>query len=403
MATVKLLLYDYYLPEGAQEVPLYIRITHRRKNKYVSLGIKVNPKKDWDNKRLRVKKSYPNSTKVNNYIVKKLAEAEAYGLELESNTKTISSQRIKEEIMGKPAECFFEFADLLIQRLDQADQERTLIRYKSVISKLKTYQNGKSFSFNDFTVPFLHDYEAYLKSIGNEINTIHTNLKTLRAILYIAIREDRFPQEKNPFFKFKLKKAPVKKERLNEEEIAKISAIDLKPGTNLYHVRNAFLFSFYCAGVRVGDLVLLKWKNVNGGLNYKMSKTNQHRRLKIVNKAQIILDLYKSEHNQPTDFIFPFLDNSIDCSNHKLLMRKLSSKTTIINSKLKELAKKAGISKKITSHVARHTFADLARKKGMKLYDISKALGHSSLKITEQYLSNFDDDSLDDAMDKLFD
>ena len=61
---------------------------------------------------------------------------------------------------------------------------------------------GKHFTFDDFTVPFLHDYEAHLKSIGNETNTVHTNLKTLRAILYIAIREDRFPQEKNPFFKF---------------------------------------------------------------------------------------------------------------------------------------------------------------------------------------------------------
>ena len=45
----------------------------------------------------------------------------------------------------------------------------------------------------------------------------------------------------------------------------------------------------------------------------------------------------------------------------------------------------------------------MARKKGMKLYDISKALGHSSLSITESDLENFDDDSLDNAMENLFD
>ena len=402
MASVKLVLY-YNDSKEKTFKNLFIRITHNRKPKYISMGIKVNPEKDWDPKSLRVKKSFPNSAKVNHYIAKKLAEAEAFALDLDSNAKTLTSQRVKNEVMGKPPEDFFSFADTLIHRLDQADKERTLIRYKSIVSKLRTYQNGKPFSLNDFTVPFLHDYEAYLKSIGNEVNTIHTNLKTLRAILYIAIREDRFPQEKNPFFKFKLKKAPVKKERLDEEEIEKISTIDLKPGINLYHTRNAFLFSFYCAGIRVGDLVSLKWENVNGGLNYKMSKTNQYRRLKIVRKAQEILDIYKSEHNKPTDFIFPFLDNAVDYSNNKFLMQQIGSKTSIINRKLKELAKKTEIHKKITSHTARHTFADLARKKGMKLYDISKALGHSSLKITEQYLSNFDDNSLDDAMDKLFD
>ena len=188
---------------------------------------------------------------------------------------------------------------------------------------------------------------------------------------------------------------------MDEGEIEKIATIDLKPDTNLYHTRNAFLF--YCAGIRIGDLVSLKWENVVTILNYKMAKTNQYRRLKLVRQVQEKLDLYRNENNKPTDFIFPFLDNAVDYSNNKFLMKQISSKTVIINGKLKELAKKTEIPKKITSHIARHTFANLARKKGMKLYDISKALGHSSLKITEQYLSNFNNDSLDDAMDKLFD
>ena len=63
---------------------------------------------------------------------------------------------------------------------------------------------------------------------------------------------------------------------------------------------------------------------------------------------------------------------------------------------------KAGIDKKLTSHVARHSFAEIARTKGVPLYDISKALGHSSLAITEQYLSSFDENSLKNAMEKIF-
>ena len=134
-----------------------------------------------------------------------------------------------------------------------------------------------------------------------------------------------------------------------------------------------------------------------------MGKTKQFRRLKLVKQAQQILDIYRDDSNQLSDFIFPFLKNDVDYSNSKYLSKQISSKTTILNKHLRELSKNTGIDKKISTHIARHSFADMARKKGMKLYDISKALGHSSLSITERYLENFDDDSLDNAMENLFD
>lgn len=49
-------------------------------------------------------------------------------------------------------------------------------------------------------------------------------------------------------------------------------------------------------------------------------------------------------------------------------------------------------------HIARHSFANIARQKKANVYDISKALGHSSLKITENYLSKFDTTSQDETM-----
>jgi len=324
-------------------------------------------------------------------------------IKMTTDSKRVSSRNIKEEIMGKPAEDFIAFAHVQIQRLEQAEKERTAERYRSITNKLKRYLKGRNFTFDDLTVPFLHDYEAYLKSIGNDVNTIHTNLKTIRAILYTAIKEDRFPQEKNPFFRFKLKKAPTKKERLNTNEIKLIANLKLKEGTNIYHTRNAFLFSYYCAGIRVGDLLQLKWENVKGILDYQMGKTKQFRRLKLVKQAQQILDIYRDDSNKLSDFIFPFLKNDVDYSDTKYLNKQISSKTTILNKHLRELSRKTGIDKKISTHIARHSFADMARKKGMKLYDISKALGHSSLSITEKYLENFDDDSLDNAMENLFD
>ena len=402
MATVKLLLYDYYKKKNSTESPLYIRIIHNRKSKYISLGILVDRDKDWDEKRLRVKKSYPNATRVNNYIVKKLAEAEALALDLELKKQSFSKQRLKNEILGEPSGDYISFARLQIKRMEDTDKFRTANRYHSVINKLEKFLKGKPFTFEDLTVSFLHDYEAYLKAIPNDVNTIHSNFRVLRTILYIAIREDKFSQEKNPFFKFKLKKAPTHKERLTLEEIESISTLDLQEGTNIFHVRNAFLYSFYSAGIRVSDLVQLKWRNVEKILNYQMGKTKKYRRLRIVTKAQNILNIYRTEEVGLDDFIFPFLSNDVDYSNAEYLTKQLSSKTTIFNSSLKKIAKRTGIKKNISTHIARHSFADVARKKGMSIYDISKALGHSSLGITERYLSDFDDNSLDDAMEDLF-
>jgi len=404
MATVKIILYDYYKKEGENKVPVYIRITHRRKPKYISLGIKVDPKKDWDESRLRVKKSYPNYARVNNFIAIKVAEAEKYALDLETNTIAPSPFRIKESITEKKTgqECFIKFANARVKQFEQTGKVRTAAKYKAIINKLERYLKGRTFNFEHFDVAFLYDYENHLKSIGNGTNTIHNNLKSLRAILYIAIQENKFPQEKNPFFRFKLKSAPGKKDRLTVEEIDKIAEIELKADTNLFHSRNAFLFSFYCAGIRIGDLLQLKWKNVEDGLNYQMGKTKKFRRLKLVRQAQAILKLYRNPSTQLEHYIFPFLDNETDYSNPKYLMNQVSSKTTIINKNLKELAKKTKITKNISSHIARHSFADVARKKGIELYDISKALGHSSLSITEHYLAAFDDTTLDNAMDKIF-
>ena len=133
-----------------------------------------------------------------------------------------------------------------------------------------------------------------------------------------------------------------------------------------------------------------------------MGKTKKFRRLKLVRQALQILDLYRGEDQKPDDYIFPFLNSKLDYSNPTVLARQLSSKTTIINTNLKTLAKKVKINKTISSHIARHSFADVARKKRIDLYDISEAVGHSSLRVTEQYIASFDDNSLDNAMDKIF-
>ncbi len=81
---------------------------------------------------------------------------------------------------------------------------------------------------------------------------------------------------------------------------------------------------------------------------------------------------------------------------------QLNAKTSLLNKYLGLIAEKAEINKKISTHTARHSFADIARQKTDNIYNLSKTLGHSSIKITEAYLSRFDVDAVDDTMDRMF-
>lgn len=384
------------------EVPLYIRIIKNRLTKFTALGIYVTPGVNYNEKEAKVTNKYPNSTRVNNLIATKLAEANELMVSLETTKSSIRNVKVRDAIMGKESKSFIQYAKSQIEALEIRNQVRTAIRYKAIVSKLEVYLKNKDLLFDEITVEFLNKYETHLRKIGNGTNTIHTNMKTIRAILYKAIQEDYFPQEKNPFFKYKLKLEATFKERMNEDEINRIISLELDHDKAIYHARNMFVLSYYCAGVRVGDMLSFTWENIFGNeLKYRMGKTKVYRTIPLHDKAINILDLYRIEKPNPKQRIFPFLADTYD--NEKLYFDDISAKTAFINKKLSVVAKRASIQKKLTSHIARHSFADIARKKGISVYDISKALGHSSIAITEKYLASLDDGAVTDVFNKMFD
>ncbi|MBV5342837.1 tyrosine-type recombinase/integrase [bacterium] len=146
-----------------------------------------------------------------------------------------------------------------------------------------------------------------------------------------------------------------------------------------------------------------------------MGKTSSNRSIKLLPQALNILKLYKPAKEKETDFIFPFLDNNneysklINPEDHQKassellshLFNKIESQIALYNKTLKLVALKSKIKKNLSSHIARHSFADIARKK-VSVYDIQKMLGHSNIKITEVYLKSLDTDAMDKAMNEVF-
>ncbi|MFO8066420.1 MAG: site-specific integrase, partial [Bacteroidales bacterium] len=266
------------------------------------------------------------------------------------------------------------------------------------------FRNNQELTFEEIDISFLEEFQKYLRKLGNNQTTISKYLKALRSTYYKAIDSGKYSSQANPFTSFKIKVGQPNKDRLTLEEIIKIENLELSRGTLISHVRNAFLFSFYNAGIRISDLLMLTWGNIqNGRLVYSMYKTKRDHAMLLKEKPLAILDQYRTEDSKKEDYIFPFFKNNIDYSDPVFLHNQIGAKTALINKYLKLIATKAEIDKNITTHTARHSFADIARKKQKNLYNLSKALGHSSLKVTEAYMASFDDDAVDDTLNKVFD
>lgn len=416
--------------------PILIRITHDRKSIYRSIGYSA-PVEAWDSENNRVFEKKPqiskrqegqlnnekilelretykkaivlsNAAAVNQAIVNGINSAETAKNYVNFVEKDVSIEKIKETLYPEKninrKLSFLSYAEEVRDRFLAKGSIGTHKNYKSVITKLSDYLGNKDLKFKDLNVQFLEKYESHLHSKNNSTNTIYNNLKTIKAIYHNAIKEQLVSLEDNPFFVYKLSyNTNIQKAKLSIEEVKKIEEMAVESNSLEFHVKNFWLFSFYCAGIRASDCLTLKWKNISpdGRLEYTMRKTDKFKSLMLLPAALNILEDYKNDETTPEDYIFPFIKNE-GALTKQLIFNQISSKTALINKYLKKISSDIGLNKTLTTHIARHSFSDFARKKNVSIYDISKMLGHHSIKITESYLSSLDIESQDKALKDIF-
>ena len=387
--------------------PIYLRIADTNKTRYASLGVFCR-ESQWNDRAARVRQSHRSADDINALISRKLADAESEMLRQQRENRTPTVDEIKRFLSrngaAKPGD-FFSFADEIIADHERRGQLYTFKRYKSIIHKFRSF-TGEPLAFDRLTPTLLREFHTHLvEDYGNAPNTVATNFNAIRTILFRAIKEGLFPQEKNPFFHFKITKAKTARHKLSIQEIEAIEALDLETDSLIWHVRNYFLFSFYCAGIRFGDLARLKRRNVEGGrIAYTMGKTGTTKSFKLIPQAQRIADHYAIADDiaaDPDAFLFPIIAR-YDLSTPRKELNAVSAQNALVNKYLKKIAERAGIRASLSFHLSRHSFADYARTKGLDVYTISKALGHSSIKVTENYLKGFDQEALDEKMESLF-
>lgn len=422
-------------PSRRQTYAVLLRITQSKKHVRKKTSVEVKSKHDFNPKAKVgkwIKSSEPKHKKWNETLEKELEEAKNAYRDL-TGKGSPTKEQIKSKIISvEPSTSLLEYAKKRTQEIFNEGGYRNFKKYNGFCNKLEDFLklNGeKNIQLSDINTSFLAKFEAYLHTLTNarnqkarlHPNTISLILRIFRTIINRAIQVDKFISPgTNPFLGFKYPGPKYSaKEKLSEADIKKIEDLELEQGSLIWHCRNYFLFSFYMAGIRAGDLIQLRWGNITseGRLEYRMGKTKKDRSLALHPKALEILKQYHNPDSKPSDYIFPLLDNNAPYAlavteDEKAIMPLelivkltgvVSSKNALINKYLKLIAQQAGIEKNISFHTSRHSFAKIAKDKKVDNSHLKNILGHSTLLVTERYMGNFETEETDAVMMKIFD
>ncbi|TYC10549.1 tyrosine-type recombinase/integrase [Bizionia gelidisalsuginis] len=389
-------------PNAKGLYPLAIRITKNRRSIYKQLGHYIDLE-DWDEQNIKVKKSHPNSKSLNSLISTKIAEARRSLIALQSESKDASARQIKTEIYRPTSSLtFFDYAKEHIEALEAEGKINRKYTDSAWLSFIERFHKSKQLTFQEIDERFLGKLKVFLKGKSSLTETSAMNVMVFIRLIYNRAIKDRVAsKELYPFGngRFKVKFPETVKIGLTKDEIGKFEAIqDLSSIER--HSLNVWLFSFYFAGMRISDVLFTRWSQITDGrFNYRMGKNAKLLSLKIPEKAKALLKDYEVDKHSDDDFIFPEMKKA-DLDNPKDVYNKIKVATKKFNDNIKTITIKAKIRKKVTMHIARHSFGNIA---GDAIHPLmlQKLYRHSDLKTTLNYQANFIHREADDALDSV--
>jgi len=385
MATVSIILRKDRI-NNKGEAPINFCIIKDRKYKKISAQIKIDPKY-WDEKKCRIKSNAPNSGRLNRLLTAKYEELQGGVIDGITKHKNLTVRDLKEMIYGQEPTDFFKFANDACEAYMRAGKVGTHDRSKSIIEKIRQFVDSQPLNFQDIDVDFLNRYERYCQTeFKNKMNTIHMNMKFIRKLFNDAYRLELIDHKDIPFNKYKMKTEKTQRVYLTEDELSAFENAKVTPGTRMDLHKDMFIFASYAGGLRVSDVLQLTWENFDGEIiHVSVKKTKSQLSFLLPDRAREIIEKYRPEKYEPTDFIFPMLTNDLNRDDLILMDNEISKATAYINKNLGLIAKKAKLSKHISFHISRHTWATRALSKGISIDKVSKILGHADISETQIY------------------
>lgn len=284
-----------------------------------------------------------------------------------------------------------EMISAKIKELENEEKFGTSAFYKGTLSLLKRYMKH-DVPIKEVTVEWLNGLEKFILKTANQ-TTVAMNMRNIRAIMNIAkqvgvIRESDYPFGRG---KYQIKEGSGKKKALNKKQLKAIAEYSDGSMTTEFY-RDLWLFIYFCNGLNVADLISLKFSDIqNGEISFIRKKTKDRTRDVKRIYAAITPEMYSIINKWGNDpkksvYIFPFLKPGDSAWEHE---KKKKNLTKLINKRMKMIGEKLNLGK-ITTYVARHTYATVLRNEGVPISIISPMLGHSSVTTTEIYLADLE-------------
>lgn len=380
----------------------------------------------WDKAKQRATRGFGSSESLNQLLNDEMVRADNILNDMAKRKKPLTADSFRKFFKKDNVDLtFYEYCDeQLITNMDGTLSKETVKSYLCIISKLENYKPGVRMEDVDFK--FLNTYSNWLRrekkegGKGNCVRTVNNNMKVIRTMMLLAIKNGDFLEEHYPFKDFKVGDTTselTSRDFLEPEEILCLEKLMLKyypPSKESVHQVNKkewqtrlkkgilnpgefatlkyFLFACY-TGLRYRDMVQLDMQEHIKG-KYVENPYSHER------KYRYYIDV-DAMHKTGKVLVVPLIDKAfafLDLSIQGTVFNVISNQRT--NSHLKHIAALAGINKTLTFHVARHTFATTCFTYGIPAEVGQKLLGHKSGKFIQVY-THLTQNRLFHEMDKV--
>lgn len=294
----------------------------------------------------------------------------------------------------------FHYMESLVVQMKEQGRIRTAETYTAAIHSFKKFlidttthkwcHNAEDFMLDCLTSEIMEAYEAWHKKAGKTNNTISFYIRILRAVYNRAVEDGIIACDHNPFKRVYTGIDKTMKRALSLEYIKKLKSLDLTSYPRLDYARDMFMMSFYLRGISFIDLAFLRKTDLHGGkLTYNRRKTGQTLEIAWTPEMQHIIDKYPPNR---TDYLMPIITKT--GINERNAYRNAGYK---INRYLKHLAEIIDSPIPLTLYVSRHSWASIAKAKGIPIRVISEGMGHDNETTTQIYLASLDTSAVDAA------
>lgn len=361
------------LKDGNQSIYLDCYVNGLREYKFLSLYLRPENSREnklWNREQLRL----ANAIKAQ-YIID--IQNGEYGFKDRNRSRKLN---------------FITYCEAMAAEYDANGQNSCAVLMRSAIKRMTDYK-GKNITFNHIDKDFLIGFIEYLNSDIRDFDKAAKDKNRKPKPLSNVYKEALFARImvalnkaerdgiilKNPGKDIDRKLKPHSEQKtrcyLTIEEIQRIIETEYKPDND---IKSAFLFCCF-SGLRYSDVSKLTWKEITASqdgyaqIETTMQKTGKSITIPLSDNA--LKWLPERKDNLPESRIF----------------YKLPDQVNNADVRLRTLIKKAGISKHVTFHVARHSFATLTLTYGADLYTVSKLLGHANIRTTQVYAKIVDE------------